>query len=238
MKSLISTTTHQRLSERVYEALKEYILAQEYNPGQEVRLDEKQLITQLQVSRTPVREAMARLIAEGLLYNVPYKGVFIAHKTEQEIISIIMVRAVLEGMSARLATANFKNEDFPYMRAMFQPFLEGELAPKRLEFSRANVMLHEFILKRSECDLLIDMAQSLYDQMRMVRFRTSIFPARLESALDQHFKLVDLFEQRQAAEAEALMRSHIEESIQYIAYQEESKKIKSPDEYISDYYKR
>lgn len=219
---------HLRLSERAYEAIKEYILTADLRdqpPGS--RLDEKMLGIKLGVSRTPVREAINRLVAEGFLDFVPYKGVFIAQKTTEEIISILMVRATLEGMAARLATPNFRGDDFAKMREMFLPFLNSPLANQRYEFSKANIMFHEFVLERSECGTLIDMARGLYDHMRLIRFRTSGFVPRLESALAQHLLLVDAFEEKDSEGAERLMREHIEESAQYIR-QWEAKFRESP----------
>jgi DNA-binding GntR family transcriptional regulator len=63
---------------------------------------------------------------------------------------------------------------------------------------------------------LIDIARSLFDHMRLIRFRTSAFPPRLESALAQHLQLVEAFEKKDSHGAERLMRAHIEESAQYI----------------------
>jgi DNA-binding GntR family transcriptional regulator len=208
---------HLRLSEKAYEAIKEYILTVDLrDQPPHSKLDEKQLVAQLKVSRTPVREAINRLAAEGFLEVVPYKGVFIARKTEKEILAILMVRATLEGMAARLATPNFRPKDFAKMRAMFTPFLNASLENQRYEFSQANIKFHEFILKRSECGILIDIAKTLFDHMRLIRFRTSGFLPRLESALAQHLELIEVFEKRDAEKAESIMRAHIEESAQYI----------------------
>ncbi len=213
----IALSGHLRLSEKAYDAIKEYILTTDLrDQPQSSKLDEKELVAQLKVSRTPVREAFNRLAAEGFLEVVPYRGVFIVRKSKKEIISILMVRATLEGMSARLATHNFSREDFARMRAMFTPFLDSTLEKQRYEFSQANIKFHEFILKRSDCGILIDIAKTLYDHMRFIRFRTSGFLPRLESALAQHLELIDLFEKRDSDKAERLMRAHIEESAQYL----------------------
>lgn len=208
---------HLRLSERAYEAIKDYILTADLRdqpPGS--KLDEKQLIALLKVSRTPVREAINRLASEGFVQVIPYRGVFIAKKTKKEIISILMVRATLEGMAARLATPNFNHDDFETMRAMFRPFLNSPLENQRYEFSMANIRFHEFILAHTDCSPLIDMAKTLYDHMRLIRFRTSAYLPRLQTALAQHLKLVDIFEKGDSDMAERFMRAHIEESIQYI----------------------
>ena len=225
---LKSVSPKLRMSEMAYEAIKEYILTsdlREQAPGS--RLDERQLVEQLNMSRTPVREAINRLVAEGFLKVEPYKGVFIAKKTKKEIISILMVRATLEGMGARLATPNFRKGDFKKMRAMFTPFITSPLETQRYEFSLANIKFHEFILEHSDCQPLIDMARGLFDHMRLIRFRTSAFLPRLQSALTQHLELIDLFEKRDAEAAEKLMRAHIEESARYIDRWEETHKSNS-----------
>jgi DNA-binding GntR family transcriptional regulator len=209
--------SHLRLSEKAYEAIKEYILTADLRdqpPGS--RLDEKQLVANLKVSRTPVREAINRLATEGFLEIVPYKGVFIAKKTQKEIVSILLVRATLEGMAARLATPNFSSKDFEIMRDMFAGFKNVPLDKMRYEFSIANIKFHEYVLEHSDCSTLISMSRTLFDHMRLIRFRTSAFLPRLESALAQHLELVDIFEKRDADLAEKFMRAHIEESVQYI----------------------
>lgn len=206
-----------RMSEMAYEAIKEYILTSDLRePAPGSRLDERQIVEKLNMSRTPVREAINRLVAEGFLKVVPYKGVFIAKKTRKEIIAILMVRATLEGMAARLATPNFSKSDFRKMRGMFTSFAPSTLKKQRYEFSLANIKFHEFILERSECPPLIEIAKSLYDHMRLIRFRTSAFLPRLQSALSQHLEMAAIFEKRDAEAAEKLMRAHIEESAEYI----------------------
>ena len=76
-------------------------------------------------------------------------------------------------------------------------------------------------MEKSQCKPLIDIAKGLYDHMRLIRFRTSAFLPRLESALDQHFELIDIFEKGDSELVEKVMRAHIEESVQYIKQWEE-----------------
>ncbi len=85
------------LKDRIYEALKETIASINIYEGESApRLDERQLSESLGVSRTPVREALARLEQEGLVRIVPRRGVFIARKTRQEILEMITVWAALD----------------------------------------------------------------------------------------------------------------------------------------------
>ena len=93
------------LSDRAYEAIKESLLKTDVNQMKnEDRLDERRISESLGISRTPLREAISRLVMEGFLKVVPRKGVYVVKKTKEEIIEILLVRAALEGMAARLAS--------------------------------------------------------------------------------------------------------------------------------------
>ncbi|NQU69393.1 MAG: GntR family transcriptional regulator, partial [Rhodospirillales bacterium] len=89
------------LKDRTYLALKEAIASKNiYAEAEELRLDERQLCEDLGVSRTPVREALARLEQEGFVRTVPRRGVYVIRKTKAEIIEMITVWAALESMAA------------------------------------------------------------------------------------------------------------------------------------------
>ena len=104
--------TPSSLSERAYEAIKETLLETDLAEiSDEERIDERGLAQRLGVSRTPLREAINRLAMEGFLRIVPRKGVYVIKKSKNEIIEILLVRAALEGMAARLATRHVTEKD-------------------------------------------------------------------------------------------------------------------------------
>ena len=114
------------LKDKIYESLKQAITSMNiYADDAELRLDERRLSEKLEISRTPVREALARLEQEGLVYIVPRRGVYIVRKTKAEILEMITVWAALEGMAARLITQNASDEEVASLRSMFSTF-EGE----------------------------------------------------------------------------------------------------------------
>ena len=111
------------LKDKVYEALKATISQINiYEGAGEPRLDERQLSEDLGVSRTPIREAIARLEQEGLVRTVPRRGVFVVRKTKREILDMIVVWAALESMAARLITQNATDAEIATLRAMFGRF--------------------------------------------------------------------------------------------------------------------
>ena len=91
------------LAEKAYEAIKESLLQMDLTDlSVEDRIDERGLAEQLGVSRTPLREAINRLVLEGFLMVVPRKGIFVVKKSKKEIVEILLVRAALKGLAARL----------------------------------------------------------------------------------------------------------------------------------------
>src|ERR1700745_487957 len=92
-------------ADRAYAALKDTIVSLNvYERDGEVRLDERQLASDLGISRTPVREAMAQLEREGFVRSVPRRGIYVVRKSKQEVIELITAWAALEGMAARFVS--------------------------------------------------------------------------------------------------------------------------------------
>jgi DNA-binding GntR family transcriptional regulator len=197
-----------------YNALKETILSMDATT--EGWLDERELAQSLKISRTPIRDAIRRLVGEGFLRVEPRKGVFVVRKTRQEIIEILYVRAALEGMAAKLAVRHITVEDVTQMKAMFAGFTPRNVAGKVDEFSLANVIFHEFVLKLSHCQKLQEMAANIYDHMRMVRMQTIRLGNRSRNALAEHLEMIRAFEKRDAELAGRQMQQHIEGLARYV----------------------
>src|SRR6201995_5707760 len=111
-----------------YTALKDTIVSLNvYEQDGEVRLDERQLASDLGISRTPVREAMAQLEREGFVRSVPRRGIYVVRKRRAEVIELITAWAALESMAARLITQNASESEIAELRKMFTTFENGEL---------------------------------------------------------------------------------------------------------------
>ena len=125
------------LKDHIYDVLKEAITSMNiYDEEAELKLDERQLSEQLRISRTPIREAIARLEQEGLVTVVPRRGVYITRKTKKEILEMITVWAALESMAARLITENASDERIASLRRLFTTFENGLLSNQSLATCR------------------------------------------------------------------------------------------------------
>src|SRR5712672_1590003 len=160
-------------ADRAYVALKDVILSLDiYNRPGEVRLDERRLASDLGISRTPVREAMAQLEREGFVRAVPRRGIYVVRKTKAEVVELITAWAALESMAARLITQNASDQEIAKLRAMFATFENGRLHANLDEYSEVNIEFHQTNIRLSRNGILIDLAENLFAHMRMIRRKT------------------------------------------------------------------
>jgi len=196
-------------ADRAYVALKDVILSLDaYARRGDIRLDERRLAQDLGISRTPVREAMARLEREGLVRSVPRRGVFVARKTRQEVIELITAWAALEGMAARLITQAASDEEIAILRKMFTRFENGELHARLDEYSEVNIEFHQSIIRMSGNRMLVELAENLFTHMRMIRRKTIGEKDRAARSIRDHMNIIEALEARDTARAEALVRDH------------------------------
>ena len=211
------------LAEMAYTAIKESILRTNvYEMPDDGRLDERRLATSLGISRTPLRDAINRLVAEGFLRSVPRKGVYVVRHSKAELIEVLWVRAALESMGARLAALRATEEEITRMRALFAPFDPEDLARHMREYSEANVRFHEMVLRASRCGKLIEMANNVFEHIQMIRLRTITFVGRPRKSYREHTALIDALERRDADGAERVMRQHIEDLVRHVEENVES----------------
>lgn len=196
-------------ADRAYAALKEVIVSLNiYGQDQEVRLDERQLASDLGVSRTPVREAMAQLEREGFVRSVPRRGVYVVKKKKRDVIELITAWAALESMAARLITQNAEPDEIAPLRAMFTKFEDGTLHAKLDEYSEVNIEFHQTIIRMSKNQVLIDLAENLFTHMRMIRRKTIGEQDRANRSIHDHLNIIEALEARDTGRAEMLVREH------------------------------
>ncbi len=197
------------LKHRIYDALKEAIVAVNvYGEEDERRLDERALSEGLGVSRTPVREALARLEQEGLVHTIPRRGAFVVRKTKHEILEMVTVWAALESMAARLVTLHASDEEIASLREMFATFEGSRVRAKIDEYSETNIKFHQAILRLSRCELLEKMAENLFIHMRWLRMRTIQEGDRANRSIIDHLHIIEALEARETETVERLVRQH------------------------------
>lgn len=197
------------LKDKTYLALKDAICRMNiYAPDAQLRLDERQLSLQLGISRTPLREALARLEQEGMVKIIPRRGVLIVRKTKKQILELIVVWAALESMAARLVTQNATAEEIGSLRSMCAGFEGGAAGARIDEYSERNIEFHQAILRMSGCDLLLEMADRLFQHVRGIRAQTIGEGDRATRSVIDHMQIIEALEARDTELAERLVREH------------------------------
>jgi len=202
------------LSEMVYSSIKKSIVNMDWsNLPREIKLDERGVSEKLGVSRTPLREAIKRLVGEGFLRVESRKGLFVVNKSKADMMEILLVRSVLEGLGARLAASRATQEDIHKMKMIFSPFSKKNATRNYSKYSEANIKFHEFILQLSQCRKLIEMAGNIFDHMRWIRswsIYNATFQKRFPKVHKEHLEIIKAIEKRDPDLAEKRIKAHVE----------------------------
>jgi DNA-binding GntR family transcriptional regulator len=179
-----------------------------YNPQQELRLDERQLISALGVSRTPIREALSLLEQEGFVRTVPRRGIYIVRKSRRQIIEMIQVWAALESMAARLATLYAPDSEIANLRHLFDQFRSSPPTEHLDEYSDANILFHTEVIRLGGSQTIIDMTKNVLLHVKAIRRATISQNDRAARSIIDHLKIIEALERRDTEVAERLARQH------------------------------
>ena len=212
------------LKDIIFDSLKEAIARINiYAEAEELRLDERQLSDDFGVSRTPIREALARLEQEGFVRTVPRRGVYVVRKSKTEILEMITVWAALESMAARLITERATDQEISSLRRMFATFEDDRVQARIDEYSDTNVRFHQALLGLSNCELINSMTENLFIHMRSIRMRTIGEEDRASRSIIDHMNIIEAIEARDTELAERLTRdhtlglaAHVEKNVNYL----------------------
>jgi len=197
------------LKEHIYDVLRSAIMEMDiYSEGINLRLDERQLAEQLGISRTPIREALAKLEQEGFVEIRARKGVFVRPKTLDEVLEMVVVWAALESMAARLVTQVATDKDIASLRKLGVKDSKDRSRADLAEYSEANIKFHQRILELSGCALLRETADGLLQHMYAVRRRAMRERDRITRSVVDHMAIIEAIENREAELASMLVRDH------------------------------
>lgn len=171
------------------------------------RLRETELAERLGVSRTPVREAIRQLEADGIVTHVPRQGASIRGLDYAEVMELYEMRAVLEGTAARLAARAASDIELEELYDMNRSLAALGSTPQAFALNR---QFHAALLDAAKNRFLTRSIHSLQKTMMILGPTTLTQPDRAEKAVEEHFAVLDAIKARDGALAEAAMRTHIE----------------------------
>ncbi len=195
------------LSNQAHRALRSTILSGKLPAGSQLVV--RVLSEELGLSPTPVKSALAALEKEGLVKSMPYRGFFVPQLNEKDIFEIYSLREVLEGLAARLAaekvTTELENNLQQLLEKQHQAFSNNDLEV----YGDIDLNFHQSIWQASKHKRLIQTAESIYGQIRLLIVNSAIKTARQEEVLAEHGAIFQAITQREPEIAEGCARKHI-----------------------------
>jgi DNA-binding GntR family transcriptional regulator len=193
-------------SERAYHLIKEKIITLELGPSSVI--DEHSLMKELGLGRTPIREALQRLDAEGLVHIVPRRGMFVADISITDLQKIFEVRIVLAGFCARVAAQRVTANQIAQMEAVLQDLEQVQSGDYKtlMEIDRR---FQRLMYKTAGNDILAESLDRLYDLSLRLWYLVLHQLGDVRDAIEQHWQVLEALKAKDGARAEALIKEHI-----------------------------
>src|SRR5262245_32449004 len=195
------------VADSVYQTLREAIVEGQLRSGDS--LIEWHVARQFGTSRTPVREALLRLEAEGYASRVPRRGLVVRQISEHEVREVYAVRTALEALAAREAASEALPSDIAHMRWVNQRLAEALDAADFARVPRLTNEFHQALASAAHNSMLRRFIIQAQDWTRRVGTPTVSLPGRRGAAVEEHGRLIDAIAARDSATAERLAREHM-----------------------------
>lgn len=191
----------------VAERLRQAIYDHELEPGQWI--DEQKLAQQYGISRTPLREALKVLHAEGLVTLHPRRGCFVTELSPQDLDEIFPVMALLEGRCAFEAVRKAASADLRRLEEIHARLEKYAAAGDIERYYEHNYAFHEAVQKLAGNPWLQRTVTELRKLLRLLRGRQLRAPGRLQASLEEHRRIMEAFRNQDPTRAEQLMHDHL-----------------------------
>ena len=198
----------QVLHQEVATRLRQRIVEGQIAPG--AKLNERELSEQLQVSRTPLREAIKMLAAEGLVELLPNRGAVAASLSEQDVADTFEVIAGLEGQSGELAAQRISDAELAEIRALHYEMLAAFTRRDLSTYYRLNAQIHTSINAAARNPVLTQTWRNVNARLQALRFRSNFDEAKWQRAVKEHERMVELLAARDGPALRALLVQHLD----------------------------
>ena len=211
MENISKIKGYELLSKKVYRILKENIIKGTIKPG--TKLLEGKIAEQLGVSRTPVRETLKQLAAEGFVKIIPNQGVVVINASIKDIQEVLQIRRILEGLAISIAAEKICKEETTKLEEIIKKMNIVISNPKLdiVAYIELNAKFHNLILNTCGNKRLMKICNNLSSYDHRFRIRSLISnPERLKYSLKEHQEIVEALKRKDAEQADRLSQRHIE----------------------------
>ena len=196
------------LHEEIVERLRDLIVDGELKPG--AKIQEPELCEQFGVSRTPLREALKALAAEGLVALSPNRGASVARVTLAEIHELFPIMGALEALAGELACARICDEAVSAIRRDHDRMVKYYMRSEWTGYIKANRAIHDAIFAAAGNASLTALYRQLLVRTHSVRFVANKSSARWEQSVEDHEKILAALEKRDGKRLARVLAAHLQ----------------------------
>lgn len=201
-----------RTYELVLEHLRDAIVDGTLKQGTVLRTAD--LAEELGVSRMPVREALHRLEAEGLVTTQPYRGAMVTPLSTERVRNAYELLSVIEALSAREAAKCITDQQLGELDEMLEQMDNIRLSGDTIAYSAANRQFHSLIYDLYSNERAHEIMSDLWNYVYRLRRTYPQAPERMAQGMQQHRDLVEALRARDPLKAEQIVRTHVEQSLE------------------------
>lgn len=196
------------LRDTAYDAIKHRIITCAFKPGEYI--NELQLSALLAIGRTPVHQALDRLMIEGMVEVIPRKGVIVKPVSLNEVLQIIEVRLINEPFGARLAAEQANDTDLAELAEVLKRAKHWATLRNVEKMMLLDREFHLLIARASKNSVLTELLRNLHERSLRFWFISLNAPAQYDAVQNEHAAIWDAIRQRNPDKAELAMRRHIQ----------------------------
>ena len=198
------------LTNQVATILRDMIIQDKLKPGERIR--ERQLSEMLNVSRTPLREAIKILVSEKLVDSSPNKGAIVADPEPENIRELLQVLGALEGLGGRLAAENATQDQIAEIHALHFEMLAAFYRQDKLAYFKINQKIHKSIMAASGNAALVETHDQLNARVYRFRYQSNQKDEKWPGAITEHENIVEALEARDGARLEKTLTDHLKQT--------------------------
>lgn len=195
------------LVSQVASTLRDMIIQDELKPGTRIR--ERQLSDRLNVSRTPLREAIRILVSERLVHSLPNRGAVVANPDMEEVRQLLEVLGTLEALAGQLAAKSATDEQIQEILALHHEMLSSYYRKDKLAYFKLNQAIHKSIVAAGGNQVLVDTHRQLNARLYRIRYISNQRNDRWHEAVEQHELIADALKARDELRLSTLLRDHL-----------------------------
>ncbi len=211
MDGVLPSLSRQRLADQIADVLRNQILQEVLEPG--TNIPERETADALGVSRTPLREALLILEAEGLVEMAPARSPIVANPSLEELTHLLLVQSALEALAGETACDYITDEEFAEIEAMHQEMMDTSEDADSLDFFSTDMAFHSAIVAATKNLSLIKTHGQYNSRLWRARYMSSRRRLNRPSSMKDHGEIVEGLRSRDKEKTSNAMREHLRKAI-------------------------